>query len=61
MTLCMIFLLLSACVTKKKYTELETNLNAQLKVGDESLSDLEARRNELQSEKEQLIKRIGIS
>ncbi len=57
-TLCMIFLLLSACVTKKKYTELETNLNAQLKVGDESLSDLEARRNELQSEKEQLIKRI---
>ncbi len=57
-TLCIICLFLSACVSKDKYMELETSLNAQLKERSESLSDLQARHNELQSEKEQLLATI---
>ena len=57
-TLCIICLFLSACVSKNKYRELETSLNAQLKERNESLSDLQARHNELQSEKEQLLATI---
>ncbi len=54
-TLCIICLFLSACVSKGRYTDLETSLNAQLKEGNESLSDLQALHNELQSEEEQLL------
>jgi len=54
-TLCIICLFLSACVSKNKYVELETSLNAQLNERNESLSDLQARHNELQSEKVQLL------
>ena len=57
-TLCIICLFLSACVSKDKYMELETSLNVQLKERSESLSDLQARHNELQSEKEQLVATI---
>ncbi len=57
-TLCIICLFLSACVSKDKYMELETSMNAQLKERNESLSDLQARHNELQSEKEQLLATI---
>jgi len=57
-TLCVICLFLSACVSKDRYVELETSLNAQLKEKDESLSDLQARHNELQSEKQQLLATI---
>jgi len=57
-TLCIICLFLSACVSKGRYTELETSLNTQLKEGNESFSDLQARHNELQSEKEQLLATI---
>jgi len=57
-TLCIICLFLSACVSKDKYMELETSLNAQLKERNESLSDLQARHNELQNEKEQLLATI---
>ncbi len=57
-TLCIICLFLSACVSKDKYMELETSLNAQLIERSESLSDLQARHNELQSEKEQLLATI---
>lgn len=56
--LCIIFLFLSACVSKDKYVELETSLNSQLKERNESLSDLQVRHNELQSEKEQLLATI---
>ena len=38
--------------------ELETSLNAQLKERNESLSDLQARHNELQNEKQQLLATI---
>ncbi len=62
---CIIFLFLSACVSKDRYVELETSLNAQLKERNEALLGLQARHNELQSEhnqlqseKEQLLKRI---
>jgi len=57
-TLCIICLFLSACVSKDKYVELETSLNARLKERSESLSDLQARHNELQSKKEQLLANI---
>ncbi len=57
-SLCIICLFLSACVSKDKYVELETSLNALLKERNESLSDLQARHNELQSEKEQLLATI---
>jgi len=57
-TLCVICLFLSACVSKDRYVELETSLNAQLKEREESLSDLQARHNELQSEKQQLLATI---
>ena len=57
-TLCIICLFLSACVSKGRYTDLETSLNAQLKEGNESLSDLQARHNELQSDEEQLLATI---
>lgn len=57
-TLCIICLFLSACVSKDKYVELETSLNSQLKERNESLSDLQVRHNELQSEKEQLLATI---
>ncbi len=56
--LCIICLFLSACVSKDKYVELETSLNSQLKERNESLSDLQVRHNELQSEKEQLLATI---
>ncbi len=57
-TLCIICLFLSACVSKGRYTELETSLNAQLGERNESLSDLQARHYELQSENEQLLATI---
>ncbi len=57
-TLCIICLFLSACVSKDKYMELKTSLNAQLKEKNESLTDLQARHNELQGEKEQLLATI---
>jgi len=57
-TLCVICLFLSACVSKDRYVELETSLNAQLKERNESLSDLQARHNELQNEKQQLLATI---
>ena len=57
-TLGIICLFLSACVSKDKYMELETSLNAQLKERNESLSQLQARNNDLRSEKEQLLATI---
>lgn len=57
-TVGIICLFLSACVSKDKYMELETSLNAQLKERNESLSQLQARHNELRSEKDQLLATI---
>jgi len=52
-TLCIICLFLSSCVSKGRYTELETSLGTtetQLKERNEALSDLQARHHELQSD-----------
>ncbi len=57
-TLCIICLFLSACVSKDKYMDLKTGLTAQRKEKNESLTDLQARHNELQGEKEQLLATI---
>ena len=56
--ICTLCLFLSACVTKDKYTELETNLSSQLKDRDDALADLQGRHRQLEGEKEQLLKRI---
>ncbi len=53
-TSCLICLFLSSCVTKGTYTDLETNSNSQLKEKNDSLSDLQTRHNELQSENARL-------
>lgn len=54
---CIIFVLLSACVSKGKYSELETNqgeTQMQLIKTNESLSDLQERNNELQGKNKRL-------
>ncbi len=52
-TLCIICLFLSSCVSKSRYTELETSLGTtetQLKERNEAFSDLQAHNYDLQSE-----------
>ncbi|NIO06837.1 MAG: hypothetical protein GTO40_02175, partial [Deltaproteobacteria bacterium] len=55
--LIMIFVL-PACVSKDKYTQMESGLNAQLKKRSDDLSSLQNRYTRLEAERDELLKRI---